>query len=199
MGLISYEALNSCTQDDAPPLKLEAEQMEKVVRATFRDFVSNDGQELGEALWMANQCDKLGSVWPPVIREKVFASLESLRNQGYFDAEKKFRRAASELWIAFGLACTTGVPASWTERADSFRSAWREDALNGKLGVGDQLIYCLAAFPGSAWRGYRSDPTKDLMNLSVRQLRLALKEKGVDFSACVEKTDLVKLLLSKKN
>jgi hypothetical protein len=35
------------------------------------------------------------------------------------------------------------------------------------------------------------------MELSVRQLRLACKAKGVDFSGCIEKQDLIRLLLSK--
>ncbi len=86
----------------------------------------------------------------------------------------------------------------WVERAATFRATWREDALSGALSVADQLAYCLAVFPGAAWRGYRSDPTRELMALSVRELRLALKSKGVDYSQCVEKQELIKLLLAKK-
>ena len=195
-GLLCYEALNS-TNEDKAVLKLEAEQMEKVVRATYLDFVSNDAQELGEALWLVSACTA-GTFWITTIRDKVFMILDSLWAQGYFTAPKPFRRAGPELWTAFGLAVTKGVPAPWMERAAAFRADWREEALSGTLSVADQLVFCLAVAPGAAWRGYRSDPTRELMALSVRELRLALKSKGVDYAQCVEKQELVKLLLAKK-
>ncbi len=195
-GVISYEALNS-TNEDKAVLKLEAEQMEKVVKATYMDFVSNDAGELGEALWLASCCTTT-PFWVTPIRDKVFIILDSMWAQGYFEAPKKFRRAGPELWTAFGLACSKGVPGVWLERAAAIKSVWRADAVNGTLSVEDQLAYCLAVFPGTAWRGYRSDPTKELMSLSVRELRQALRSKGVDYSRCVEKQELIQLLLEKR-
>ncbi len=123
-GLISYEALNS-TNEDKAVLKLEAEQMEKVVKATYMDFVSNDAQELGEALWLASTCTT-ATFWVTPIRDKVFIILDSLWAQGYFSAPKKFRRAGPELWTAFGLAVTKVVlPSSFALILKRFRACRR--------------------------------------------------------------------------
>lgn len=197
-GFVSYDMLNSTSPDTtASVLKLEAEQVEKVVKATYMDFVSNNPQELGEALWLASSSRIECAWWAKTLKDRALGFLDTLWGQGYFTAEKKFRRAGPELWVCFGLSTTYGLSEDWKGRAAQLRATWKDDALSGKLSEEDQLAYCLATFPGTAWRGYRSDPTKDLLELSVRQLRLACKSKGLDYASCVEKRELVDLLLGK--
>ena len=49
--------------------------------------------------------------------------------QGYFTAAKNFRKAAPELWTAFGIACCKGVSATWVQRAAEIRATWRQDGM----------------------------------------------------------------------
>ncbi len=89
------------------------------------DFYSNDAHELGQALWLTTCVS--GGFWTATLRDHVFASLDSMYDQGYFTAAKNFRKAAPELWTAFGITCCKGVPAVWTQRAADIKTTWRQD------------------------------------------------------------------------
>ena len=199
-GFISYDALNQTSPDPSTPvLKLEVEQVDKVVRDCYLDWTSNSPQELGEALWLCSSANpSTCGYWIRSLRDKVMRLLNSLWEQGYFATEKKFRNAGAELWMCFGLATTTNVPQVWIERRKQILDDWRTEAFAGTISREDQLVFCLATFPGTAWRGYRADPTKDLMALSTRELRMACKSKGIDYTMCREKQELVDLLLGRE-
>ena len=84
-GLISYTQINasssSSSSGEAPPLKLEAEQMERVARATVLDFTSNSPQELGEALWLCSCAPPEQAWWSRTLRERAPTVLDTLWEQ----------------------------------------------------------------------------------------------------------------------
>jgi len=122
-GFVVFRLLQQTDGERSEALKEEIEDYEKIVRAKWRGYGSQDPLDLGMTLWTAHWF--AGEEWADGLLERARRDLGELWDGGYFKTWMGRRLAFREFGTCLGMQCGIGGE-EWETRARDITQMWEK-------------------------------------------------------------------------